>query len=65
MADMHFFIRKKTEGNSTVTTVTELDKEGMIDEISRLSGGKGISEQSALSAQTMKQWSDSFKQTLA
>lgn len=64
MADVHFFISKKTEGNSTTTTVTQLDKEGMIDEISRLSGGKGISAQSDLSAQTMKQWSESFKETL-
>lgn len=64
MADAHFFIRKQTDGNSTVTTVTPLDKDGMVDEISRLSGGKGISKQSDLSASTMKKWSDEYKATL-
>ncbi len=65
MADAHFFISKKTENNATVTTVVPLDTGGMIDEISRLSGGKGISKQSDLSAQTMKEWSEAFKATLS
>lgn len=64
MADAHFFISKKTADNDTVTTVVPLDERGMVDEISRLSGGKGISEQSYLSAQTMKKWSNEYKSTL-
>ena len=64
MADSHYYIRKETANNSTVTVVTELDKNGMVNEISRLSGGQGISEQSASNAETMKRWSDDYKATL-
>lgn len=64
MADKHFFISKHTEGNSTVTEVVALDENGMISEISRLSGSKGISAQSDSNAGTMKKWSDDFKKSL-
>ncbi|MCI8413210.1 MAG: DNA repair protein RecN [Clostridia bacterium] len=65
MADAHFFIYKRSEENNTVTNVVPLDGKGMIDEISRLSGSKGISEQSDTNAQTMKRWSDEYKASLA
>lgn len=64
MADAHFYISKQSYNNKTVTTVVPLDNKGMIDEISRLSGGKGISEQSDTNASTMKKWSDEFKATI-
>ena len=64
MADAHFYISKQSRNNTTITTVVSLDKQGMVDEISRLSGSKGISEQSDINALTMKKWSDEFKATL-
>ena len=64
MADAHFYISKHTAGDSTVTTVTQLDYEGMVSEVSRLSGGKGISDKSDSNALVMKQWSDDYKASL-
>lgn len=64
MADAHFYIKKQTVNGNTATAVTMLDVNGMIDEISRLSGGRGISEQSDINAQTIKKWCDEFKKTL-
>ena len=64
MADKHFYISKQTKDNSTVTTVKALDEQGMTDEISRLSGSKGISDQSDTNAETMKRWSDGYKASL-
>ncbi|MCL2796902.1 MAG: DNA repair protein RecN [Firmicutes bacterium] len=61
MADLHFFIEKVTLADDTVTTVRTLDEAGEIEEISRLSGAKDISAQSAENARQMKQWSRDFK----
>ncbi|MDR2201812.1 MAG: DNA repair protein RecN [Clostridiales bacterium] len=61
MADNHYLIEKSAANNETVTGVTLLDQNGVIDEISRLSGAKDISVQSHENARQMKAWSDSFK----
>lgn len=63
MADYHFYIEKITENDSTFTKVSLLDENGMIEEISRLSGGKDISSQAGQNAVEMKKWSNSYKIT--
>ena len=64
MADTHYFINKLTENGQTYTTLTLLDNEKSIDEIARLSGGKGIAGASHESAKQMKEWSNEYKNTL-
>lgn len=41
MADSHFVIEKKVIKDRTITSITELDKKGMIDEIGRLISSSG------------------------
>jgi len=64
MADSHFFIEKKAEGGETQTTVRLLDKNGEIEEISRLSGAKDISNTATANASQMKSWSSDFKKEI-
>ena len=64
MADRQYFIEKNTDGVTTRTGVRLLDYDGMIKEISRLSGGIDISNASHQSAVEMKEWSESYKQSL-
>ncbi|MDE7395163.1 MAG: DNA repair protein RecN, partial [Clostridiales bacterium] len=64
MADKHFYIEKQTVDQNTVTRVTPLSEEGMIGEISRLSGSKGISDESDANARNMKNWCNTFKNAL-
>ena len=64
MADSHFYISKDTRDGATFTDVKPLDESGMIEEISRLSGSKGISKQAMDNASEMKLWSNSFKEKL-
>ena len=44
MADNHLLIEKNTVGDKTVTSVTELDFSGRINEIARIMGGENPSE---------------------
>ena len=64
MADRQYFIEKNTDGVTTRTGVRLLDYDGMIKEISRLSGGIDRSNASHQSAVEMKEWSESYKQSL-
>jgi DNA repair protein RecN (Recombination protein N) len=64
MADNHYFIEKHSGDNDTVTTVRLLDKNGQIEEISRLSGAKDISKQASENAKQMKEWSNRYKKTI-
>lgn len=64
MADFQYYIEKSTDGKSTRTDVRCLDREGMINEISRLSGARGISSAARLSASELKDWCDSYKKSL-
>lgn len=41
MADNHFVIEKKVDDNRTITSITQLDESGMIDEIGRLISSSG------------------------
>lgn len=61
MADGHYFIEKTETDGDTVTKVSALDRVGMIDEVSRLSGMKGISGTSNKNAGELKDFADSFK----
>ncbi|MBO5214999.1 MAG: DNA repair protein RecN [Clostridia bacterium] len=64
MADSHYFIDKYTADGQTYTSVKSLGREGQIEEISRLSGGKDISTQAGENAQQMKVWSDEYKKSI-
>lgn len=64
MADNHYFIAKEIKNGNTSTGVKQLSREEMIEEVSRLSGGKDISAQSHLNALEMKNWSDEYKISL-
>lgn len=61
MADGHYYIEKTELMGETTTLVTRLDREGMIGEISRLSGTKGVSLSSDDNAAQLKQFGDKFK----
>lgn len=65
MADRHYYIEKKVVSDSTVTEVVPLDRAAAIDEISRLSGSKNITETTRETAAEMKKWSDEYKKSLA
>jgi len=55
MANTHFRIEKKTEGQRTVTSVTPLEFEQMIAELARLIGGAEITAATYGAAMEMKQ----------
>ncbi|MDE5593873.1 MAG: DNA repair protein RecN, partial [Clostridiales bacterium] len=61
MADGHYFIEKSEKDGDTQTSVTPLDRSGMIGEISRLSGTKGVSSSSDTNATELKNFCDTFK----
>ena len=61
MADGHYYIEKSEADGQTSTSVTRLDKSGMIGEVARLSGSKGISDSSDKNAAELKDWSDKYK----
>ena len=64
MADNHYLITKSNVNNVTETKVELLSGSGVIEEISRLSGAKDISEKAFENAAQMKEWSDSFKRSV-
>lgn len=64
MADGHYFIEKTEVNGDTATRVTALDRAGMIGEISRLSGTRGVSASSDKNATELKDFSDKFKSQL-
>ena len=64
MADHQYYIEKNTDGLTTSTSVRDLDRGGMIDEIARLSGAGGISAAAQQSATELKNWSDEYKKNL-
>ena len=63
MASKQFFIEKDVVNEQTFTHVTELDRDGMIKEIARLSG-VGVSSQAESAAAELKKWCDDYKQSL-
>ncbi len=56
MADNHFVIEKKVDDNRTLTTITELNEDGMIEEIGRLiSSGGTLTETVLANAKELKE----------
>ena len=56
MADNHFVIEKKVDDNRTLTTITELTEDGMIEEIGRLiSSGGTLTETVLANAKELKE----------
>ncbi len=53
MADTHLLIQKEVRSGRTYTSVTPLDREGRIGELSRIIGGAVITENTRKSAEEM------------
>ena len=64
MADTQYYIEKNTDGVTTNTSVRLLDRQGMIDEICRLSGARDVSASALKSAEELKAWSDDYKKNI-
>ena len=52
-ADLHMLVSKHEEGGRTLTSVSELDKEGRVREIARIIGGEIITEKTMKAAEEM------------
>ncbi len=63
MASNQYFIEKSVVDEQTFTKVTKLDRDGMINEIARLSG-VGVSTQAYSAASELKQWCDDYKNSI-
>jgi len=61
MADTHFGIRKSEAGGRTTTEITNLDGEGRVLEISRLTGGANITETTKNAAREQIAAADAYK----
>ena len=61
MADNHILIEKKTLDGRTETNVTNLDKQGEIDEIARLLGGVKVTEAVKTNAAELKSLAGEYK----
>ena len=64
MADKNFFIEKKVENDNTKTNIVELDEEGVLREVSRLSGGQNGSEVSISHAKELRQTCNNYKKNI-
>ncbi len=64
MADGHYYIVKLEKDGDTTTKVTSLDRDGMVSEISRLSGTRGVSSSSDKNATELKDFCDGYKREL-
>lgn len=64
MADRNFLISKAVTDGKTITGVKTLQNNEILEEVSRLSGGKDISAFAQKHAQDMKQWSEEYKKSL-
>lgn len=63
MADAHFAIEKQTDGQSTMTGIRRLTKEGEIEELARLLGADALSEAAFSNAKEMKIEAAKIKQS--
>ena len=63
MADHHFKIAKTAEKNTTVTSITELTKEEIIEELARLLGGEEITDTVRENAKELIQTAINKKET--
>lgn len=61
MADRHYLISKSTRNDQTYTSLIQLDKQGMLEELARLIGGKNYSTHALPHAEEMKDYADNYK----
>jgi DNA repair protein RecN (Recombination protein N) len=61
MADTHFLIEKTTRDDATVTSVRALDRDEIIGELARLTGGAVITEATRKAAGEMKEQAEGLK----
>lgn len=64
MADCHFCIEKKVENQETLTYITNLDEERMIEELARMLGGAQITQMVLDNAGEMKAFAKLIKENL-
>ena len=60
MADTQYFIQKNVVEGNTLTDIRKLDRAGMVNEIARLSGSLGISENAISAADELKKWCEDY-----
>lgn len=58
MADNHYKIEKYSDGNKTISSITQISGEEEIREIARLAGGEDISQFSLSHAKDIKEWAN-------
>jgi DNA repair protein RecN (Recombination protein N) len=64
MADTHFLIEKREQGDRTFTDVSQLDDKGRAMELARLHGGENITENTLKSAREQLRAAAQFKKSL-
>lgn len=64
MSDKHFLIEKTVKGDKTITAMTELEEEGVLNEIVRLTGGVSNSQVSLSHAEELRAWALEYKKSL-
>lgn len=64
MSDKHFLIDKTVKGDKTITAMTELEEEGVLNEIVRLTGGVSNSQVSLSHAEELRAWALEYKKSL-
>ena len=62
MADIHFLIQKNIVDGFTITSISKLDDEQIITELSRMLGGSQITELVRSNAIQMKEFANNLKQ---
>lgn len=64
MSDKHFLIEKTVKGDKTITAMTELKEEGVLNEIVRLTGGVSNSQVSLSHSEELRAWALEYKKSL-
>ena len=64
MADTHFSIKKSENDGKTYTSVTELDREGRLQELARLYGGDVVTETTLRSAAEQLAAAEKYKEAI-
>lgn len=64
MADTHYLISKRVEGEKTLTFVEPLSPQSSITEIMRLAGSLESSESGQENARELKEWANNYKKSL-
>lgn len=61
MADLNYLIHKHVSGDETLTYVSQLDEEGVINELMRISGSNNSSKAGYLSSKELRDWATDYK----